>query len=57
MPEFSTSNFIFVISYLRKKKIEPHVFALSVLQFILQAWAITYKSFNRRKKYVTTIEI
>ena len=45
--EFSTSNFIFVISL--QKKIEPSVFFLSILQFIWQDLAIACKSFNWRK--------
>ena len=43
---------IFVISYLCKKKVEPHVFVLSILQSIWQDFAIACKSFNRRRKYV-----
>ena len=53
--EFPTSNFIFVISL--QKKIEPHVFVLSILQFIWQDLAIVCKSFNMRKKYVLIIGI
>ena len=45
--EFSTSNFIFVISL--QKKIEPSVFFLSILQLIWQDLAIACKSFNWRK--------
>ena len=53
IPEFPTSNFIFVMTLCNilslQKKIEPHVFFLSILQLIWQDLAIECKSFNRRK--------
>ena len=44
--EFPNSNFISVRSYLckKKKKIEPHVFILSILQFIWRYLAITLEA-------------
>ena len=36
---------------------EPHVFVLSILQFIWQDSAIACKGFNRRKKYIMIIGI
>ena len=48
--ELPTRNFIPLISYLYKKKIEPRVFVLSILQFIWQDLSIACKSFNRKKK-------
>ena len=44
------------ILYLQKN-IEPHVFALPILQFIWQDLVIACRSFNRRKTFVLIIGI
>ena len=42
----------FPITLSLQKWIEPHVFVLSILQFVWQDLGIACKSFNSRKKYV-----
>ena len=54
--EFSTSNFAFVISYLCKKKMESHVFVLSIFKFVWKDLAIACKIFNRGKSVYWSLE-
>ena len=42
----------FPITLSLQKWIEPHVFVLSILQFVWQDLGIACKSFNSRKKYI-----
>ena len=55
--EFPTSNFIFVIILFFERNTEPHIFVLSIFQFIWKDLVIACKSFNRRKNYVLVIGV